>query len=59
VDAFDLCEPILADNGSMWVNLGDTYWSGKGEHKSGEIKQSARRFGLRPQDKTQRRSGGG
>jgi len=51
VEAFDLCKPILADNGSMWVNLGDTYWSGKGEHKSGEIKQSARRFGLRPQDK--------
>lgn len=51
VEAFHLCEPILADNGSMWVNIGDTYWSGKGEHKSGEIKQSARRFGLRPQDK--------
>jgi site-specific DNA-methyltransferase (cytosine-N4-specific) len=51
VEAFDLCKPILAANGSMWVNIGDTYWSGKGEHKSGEIKQSARRFGLRPQDK--------
>lgn len=51
VDTFNLCRPILADNGSMWVNLGDTYWSGKGEHKSGEVKQSARRFGLRPQDK--------
>src|ERR1700683_761799 len=34
VDAFGLCKPILADNGSMWINLGDTYWSGKGEHKS-------------------------
>ena len=51
VEAFNLCKPILADNGSMWVNIGDTYWSGKGEHKSGEVKQSARRFGLRPQDK--------
>lgn len=51
VTSLCLCRPILADNGSMWVNLGDTYWSGKGEHKSGEIKQSARRFGLRPQDK--------
>lgn len=51
VEAMNLCKPILADNGSMWVNLGDTYWSGKGEHKSGELKQSARRFGLRPQDK--------
>src|SRR3989442_1046061 len=44
VRALNLCKPILAGNGSMWVNLGDTYWSGKGEHKSGEVKQSARRF---------------
>jgi site-specific DNA-methyltransferase (adenine-specific) len=51
VEVFNLCKPVLAYNGSMWINLGDTYWSGKGEHKSGEIKQSARRFGLRPQDK--------
>ena len=51
VECFDLCRPVLAENGSMWVNIGDTYWSGKGEHKSGELKQSARRFGLRPQDK--------
>jgi DNA modification methylase len=51
VDVFGLCKPILAENGSLWVNIGDTYWSGKGEHKSGEVKQSARRFGLRPQDK--------
>ncbi|MEZ7910837.1 MAG: site-specific DNA-methyltransferase [Propionivibrio sp.] len=51
VDCFESCKPVLAENGSLWVNLGDTYWSGKGEHKSGEVKQSARRFGLRPQDK--------
>jgi site-specific DNA-methyltransferase (adenine-specific) len=51
VQTFDACEPILAANGSLWVNIGDTYWSGKGEHKSGEAKQGARRFGLRPQDK--------
>lgn len=51
VSAFDLCKAVLSNNGSLWVNLGDTYWSGKGEHKSGEIKQSARRFGVRPQDK--------
>jgi len=51
VETFELCKSILADNGSLWVNLGDTYWSGKGEHRSGESKQGARRFGLRPQDK--------
>jgi site-specific DNA-methyltransferase (adenine-specific) len=51
VKYFEACRSILVENGSLWINLGDTYWSGKGEHKSGEIKQSARRFGLRPQDK--------
>jgi len=44
VACFEAVKPVLADNGSLWVNLGDTYWSGKGEHKSGESKQSARRF---------------
>ncbi|HCF5694173.1 TPA: site-specific DNA-methyltransferase [Pseudomonas aeruginosa] len=52
VDCFAAAKPVLAENGSLWVNLGDTYWSGKGEHRSGENKQSARRFGLRPQDRT-------
>ena len=51
VESFNLCKSLLAENGSMWVNLGDTYWSGKGAHKSAEVKQSARRFGLRPQDR--------
>lgn len=50
-DVFDAAGKILASNGSLWVNIGDTYWSGKGEHRSGESKQSARRFGIRPQDK--------
>ncbi len=50
-DVFDAAGDVMADNASLWVNIGDTYWSGKGEHKSGESKQSARRFGVRPQDK--------
>jgi site-specific DNA-methyltransferase (cytosine-N4-specific) len=50
VEVFELCWTILRDTGSLWVNLGDTYWSGKGAHKSNEVKQSARRFGMRPQD---------
>ena len=50
VEVFELCRPVLRNTGSMFVNLGDTYWSGKGAHKSKEIKQSARRFGMRPQD---------
>ena len=51
VDSFEAGRNVLAENGSLWVNLGDTYWSGKGEHRSGESKQTARRFGLRPQDR--------
>ncbi len=51
VEVFRLCRPVLRDTGSLWVNLGDTYWSGKGQHRSLEPKQGARRFGVRPQDK--------
>ncbi|MGH9190314.1 MAG: DNA-methyltransferase [Acidimicrobiales bacterium] len=51
VEIFELCRPVLRDTGSLWVNLGDTYWSGKGAHKSEEVKQTARRFGIRPQDR--------
>jgi site-specific DNA-methyltransferase (adenine-specific) len=51
VEVFELCRRVLRDTGSLWVNLGDTYWSGKGAHKSKEVKQSARRFGVRPQDR--------
>jgi len=50
-DVFDAAGRVMADNASLWVNIGDTYWSGKGEHRSGDSKQSARRFGIRPQDK--------
>lgn len=51
VDVFRLCRSVLSDTGSLWINIGDTYWSGKGAHKSKEIKQGARRFGIRPQDR--------
>ena len=54
VAIFNAFVPVLKDTGSLWVNLGDTYWSGRGQHRSGEAKQSARRFGLRPQDKRRR-----
>jgi len=51
IEVFQLCGAVLSETGSLWVNIGDTYWSGKGAHKSGEMKQAARRFGLRPQDR--------
>ena len=48
---FGLCRMLLRDTGSLWINIGDTYWSGKGAHRDEENKQGARRFGVRPQDK--------
>lgn len=42
---------VLKPTGSLWVNLGDTYWSGKGQSHGVDNKQKNRRF-FRPQDKT-------
>lgn len=42
---------VLKPTGSLWVNLGDTYWSGKGCPHGSDAKQKHRRF-LRPQDQT-------
>lgn len=49
-DIFHELSPVLVDTGSLWVNIGDTYWSGKGASTGVDGKQSARRFGKRPQD---------
>jgi len=50
-DVFSDIREVLHTTGSLWVNLGDTYWNGRGEHKGKDLKQAARRFGLRPQDR--------
>lgn len=50
VDIFHELKEVLAETGSLWVNMGDTYWSGKGKSTGVDDKQSARRFGMRPQD---------
>lgn len=52
VQSFSACRALLRDSGSLWVNLGDTYWSGKGASCGVDRKQPARRFGIRPQDRT-------
>lgn len=52
VERLDACRDLLVETGSLWVNLGDTYWNGKGQARGGEAKQKARRFGVRPQDRT-------
>jgi DNA modification methylase len=41
---------VLRDDGTLWLNLGDSYASGRGESQGTDPKQSARRFGKRPQD---------
>ena len=51
IDTFCDAREVLKTTGSLWVNLGDTYWNGRGEHKGRDHKQQARRFGLRPQDR--------
>ena len=42
---------ILKPGGNLWVNIADTYWSGKGRAHGVDEKQKHRRF-ERPQDKT-------
>ena len=53
-DVFQEMNRILRRDGLAFLNLGDTYYSGKGEPKAPDKKSSKRRFGLRAVD----RSGG-
>lgn len=41
---------ILSDDGVLFLNLGDTYYSGKGKSHGVDRKNGARRFGLRAVD---------
>ncbi len=51
VTVFRAAKRVLKPTGSLWVNLGDTYWSGKGMPHGPDQKQKNRRF-LRPQDRS-------
>ncbi len=51
VNVFSDVREVLNTTGSLWVNLGDTYWNGRGQARGQDDKQLARRFGLRPQDR--------
>lgn len=42
----------LKKDGLLFLNLGDTYYSGKGESKGTDRKSNKRRFGLRAVDKS-------
>lgn len=53
-DIMDQVQRVLRDDGVLFLNLGDTYYSGKGKSHGQDKKSSKRRFGLRAVD----RSGG-
>jgi site-specific DNA-methyltransferase (adenine-specific) len=50
IQVFRQVKRVLKPSGSLWVNIGDTYWSGKGQPHGEDAKQKNRRF-PRPQDK--------
>src|SRR4051812_37680735 len=41
---------VLRDDGTAWLNLGDSYQNAKGQAGGFDPKQPARRHGLRPND---------
>lgn len=43
---------VMTSDGLLFLNLGDTYYSGKGKSHGVDKKSSKRRFGLRPVDKS-------
>lgn len=50
-DSMDEVKRVLKKTGTLFLNLGDTYYSAKGEPKGRDKKNWARRFGVRPVDK--------
>jgi len=50
VDTMDETRRVLHPDGLVFLNLGDTYYSGKGQPRGPDRKNVARRFGLRPVD---------
>ena len=49
---FDELYRVMKPSGVFFLNIGDTYYSGKGESKGVDKKSSKRRFGLRAVDKS-------
>lgn len=43
---------VLRSDGTLFLNLGDTYYSGKGQSQGNDRKSNKRRFGLRAVDKS-------
>ncbi|HEV3339442.1 MAG TPA: DNA methyltransferase, partial [Pirellulales bacterium] len=49
-DAMDSVKRVMRRDGVLFLNLGDTYYSAKGQPKGIDRKNGARRFGLRAVD---------
>ncbi len=52
VKVMDEVYRVLKPEGTMFLNIGDTYYSGKGESQGVDRKSTKRRFGLRAVDKS-------
>lgn len=50
VQAFAQVHRVLRDDGTLWLNMGDSYQNAKGQAGGVDPKQPARRHGLRPMD---------
>lgn len=50
VGVFAEVRRVLSDDGTIWLNLGDSYQNAKGQAGGIDPKQPARRHGLRPRD---------
>ena len=51
-DVMDEVNRVLKQTGVLFLNIGDTYYSGKGESQGVDPKSNKRRFGLRAVDKS-------
>jgi DNA modification methylase len=51
-DVMDEVRRVLKDQGLLFLNVGDTYYSGKGKSHGVDPKSTKRRFGLRAVDKS-------
>lgn len=52
MDVMDEANRVLRKDGVLFLNIGDTYYSGKGESHGRDPKNKKRRFGLRAVDKS-------
>lgn len=50
VGVFSEVRRVLRDDGTLWLNMGDSFMNAKGQAHGVDPKQPARRHGLRPQD---------